>query len=424
MKLYFTSLLLLFFYAYSAAQKKIITKEPLIPCNGNADALPGKYTDHTNPKYPSSLKGSTSDKAAMNKQLIAIEKIEEASRTNFQLTGCVARVSFNGGVKNAFGDYGFHTYGYQLGIYQNVCHVTEKVVKTVGEYRTVLRVDVNTGFGSGNFYGYEGDFYVTDKKVRYNIAIEAKEGANYNKDRFNNRTKITRYLDEDMVLAGRSGNSKDKHSDFQQLINGEGYVENWMQGRPEDAARPDGYQWIDRHYIITRPGIPLLIPVTRKAYLEALLEFYEIEKANFRVAMGYITQNEPAKASTCEADKAAFAKIYEYKKAKVRQLLTSSPPEWLQKSAVVLKGLRPDDNSKASNGLLDFENFYDGDPKAYTLYEYNPAYFKTSASQPLKPAFMEVQIRYELNKDKGFSKRYFDNFLQQFNLQGLRNMLN
>lgn len=405
------------------AQVKKVIDSPT-PCNGSADALPGKYTDHTNPKYAHSLKGTAPDKAAITKQLIAIEKVEEASRANVQLTGCVARVSFSGGNKNTFGSYSYNGYGYALGIYQNVCHVTEKVVKTVGEYRSVLRVDVNPNLSGGNFYGEFGDFYVTDKKVRYEIPIDAKRGVNYEKDRFNNRSRITRYLSEEMVLAGRSDNYKDKHGDFLKLINGDGYVENWMQGSSEDKVTAKSYQWIDRHYILTKPGAPLLVPVSRKEYLEALLEYYEIEKANFQWAVADQIKNNNSNTSICEADKVAYAKVYENKKAKVQQLLTSSSADWLQQPAVVLKDLRPNDYSKASNGLLDFEKFYDGDPKGMTLYNYNPEYFKTNSGQPLRPMFMEVQIRYELSEDKGFSKRYFDNFINNYDLQKLRTMLN
>jgi len=406
------------------AQVKSAPKDPPVPCSGSVDALPGKYTDHTNPKYPSSLKGTAQDKAAMTKQLIAIEKMEEASRTNFQLTGCVARVSFSGGNKNIVGGYAY-TYGYQLGLYQNVCHVTEKVVKTVGEYRSVLRVDVNPGFGTGNYYGEYGDFYVTDKKVRYDIPIDARLGVNYDKDRFNNnRSQITRYISEEMVLIGRSDNYKDKHGDFLKLINGDGYVENWMHGSREDKITAKSYQWIDRHYIITKPGVPLLVPVTRKAYLEALLEYYEIEKVNFQQAVTDMIANDSRTKSICEADKAAYQKIYETKKVKVQQVIASSTFDWLKQPAVVIKYLKPDDYSKASNGLLDFERFYDGDPKGETLYQYNPEYFKTTINQPLKPMLMEVQIRYELGEDSGFSKRYFGNFLNHYDLQKLREMLN
>lgn len=416
--------LILFCSLTGWAQKPGSANEPPVPCSGNADGLPGKYTDHTHPKYPHSLKGSAQEKAVMTKQLIAIEKVEENSRKDFPLTGCVARVSFNGGNKTAFGEYSCSAYGYLLSIYQNVCHVTEHVVKTVGEYRTMLRVDINQGFGSGNFYGESGDFYVTSKNVRYQIPVDARSGPNYENERIRNRSRITRFVTEDMVLAGRSDNYNDKHGDFLKLINGQGYVENWLQGARGDKTTARSYQWIDRHYLLTKPGIALLVPVTRKEYLESLLEYYEIEKANFEWAAAYTIKNQPGNAGICESDKLAYVASYESKKSTVQQLLTSSPASWLQQPAVVLKDLRPNDFAKASNGLLCFESFYDGDPKGNTLFQYNPAYFTTDSAQPLRPMFIEVQLRYELSEEKAFSGRYLNNFLDHFDMDQLRQMLN
>src|SRR6218665_2409000 len=123
-------LILLLFAHLLYAQKATAPKIQPVPCNGNADDLPGRYTDHTNPKYPPSLTSPTPERAAMVKTLIAIEKAEEASRKNFTLTGCEARVSFSTTTK-AMGSYPEKSYEYQLGIYQNVCHVTEHIVKTV-----------------------------------------------------------------------------------------------------------------------------------------------------------------------------------------------------------------------------------------------------------------------------------------------------
>lgn len=416
-------------------QNKPVAKEPSVPCTdqANADGLPGKYTDHTNPKYPFGLRGTTQDKALMIKQLVALEKLEETSRSNFQLTGCVARVSFSGGDKNNFGVYPYTVYGYQLGVYQNVCHVTQHVIKTVDEYRTVLRVNVNPSFNAAGFYGENGDFYITDKNVRYDIAVDAKRGSGYDKERINNPSRITRFISEEMVLTGRSDDYKNKHADFLKIINGEGYVENGWRNASRDARKvgTKGYEFIDRHYLITRPGISLLVPVTRKEYLESLLEYYEIEKANFLWAVAYKINEDSRSNSTeakkrmtiYEADKAAYEKVYENKKTKIQQLLTTQKPEWLQKQAVVKKQLRENDYSKASNGLLDFNSFSDIDAQGDMLYQYNPEYFKGSAGQPVKPMLMEVQFRYELGDERGFSERLFNNFLKNYDMSALRKML-
>ncbi|MBO9674275.1 MAG: hypothetical protein J7577_12575 [Sphingobacteriaceae bacterium] len=414
-----------------ALAQKAPVKDPVVPCNGDADHLPGKYTDHTNPKYPSSLKGTAPDKAVMTRQLIALEKLEEASRNNFQLNGCVARVSFSGGDKTMFGNIGLTRYGYQLAAYQNVCHVTEHIVKTVGEYRTVLRVDVNPSFVQGYLLpGGTGEFYLDKSRaVRYDIPIDAKQGPNYSNERTSRPSRISQYISEAMILANRSNDYKNKHADFLKFINGEDYVENWISGSKYDKIGPKSYQWIDRRYLIAKPGIPVLIPVSRKQYLEDLLEYFEIEKANFYFDLenkiknnaGNTSESGKKRATALEADKNAYPQLYETKKAKVKELLATQKAEWLQKQAVIdINSVTYDANER----LAAIGKFYDAEnEKTSALYIYNPAYFKPTANQPTKPALMEVQFRYEISADRGFSERLLSNFLKNYDLNALRKML-
>ncbi|MFT3827423.1 MAG: hypothetical protein QM731_26105 [Chitinophagaceae bacterium] len=415
------------------AQQKTPAKTPPVPCNGSADGLPGQYYDHTQPKYPTNLSGyATQDKAAMTKQMIVLEKTEEASRNNFQLSGCVARVSFSTLAKNSFGGYFHAGYQYQLALYQNVCHVTEHIVKTVDEYRSVLRISVNPDVAMPSVLpGAAGEFYLTDKNksVRYEIPINAKLGPNYEKDRATNPSRISQYISESTVLANRSSDYKNKHRDFLKIINGEGYVENWMTGSEYDKPRPGGYKWIDRRYLITKPGVPLLIPVTRKQYLEDLLEYFEIEKVNFYISLeaqlksvsGNTSDNAKKRMVVLEADKAAYPQFYEERKAKVTQLLATQKADWLQKNAVV------DYNSysyDAYQRLADIGKFYDAEgERTAALYIYNPEYFKINDKQPIKPILFEIQLRYESGEDRGFSERYLANFVKNYDFDALRKML-
>ncbi|MEI2823732.1 MAG: hypothetical protein V9F02_09940 [Chitinophagaceae bacterium] len=86
-------------------------------------------------------------------------------------------------------------------------------------------------------------------------------------------SKVSKYISESNLLAGRSNAYKSYHQDFLKLNNGTGFVENYMAGSPYDKVTENSYRWIDRHYLITKPGIPLLIPVTRKQYLQDMLEY-------------------------------------------------------------------------------------------------------------------------------------------------------
>ena len=415
--------------AYSFAQKAPTRKEAVVPCSGTADNLPGKYTDHTDTKYPLNMKGTVQEKTAMLNQLIAIEKLEEASRKNFNLMGCVARVSFSGGDKNTFGNYTLTRSDYQLGVYQNVCNVKEHIVKTVGEYNTVLRVKINAPIVNvGVLAGGTGEFSIS-KMIRYTIPVDAIEGPDYNKNAKNNPSRVSKYVSERFLLTGRSDNFKDYHTDFLKLNNGTGFTENWLHGDRYGKNGPDSYVFIDRRYFFTKPGVPLLVPVSRKQFLEDMLEYFEIEKASFNYESDKMIKDNAQNNSdygkqrmaALQADRAAYPQIYEAKKAKVKQLLQSQKADWLQQQAVVANNNNTYD---ANERLRELGKFYNmEDEKTSALYVINPEYFKLNANQPTKPKLIEVQFRYEIGKEKGYSERLFTNFSKNFNLDALKKML-
>lgn len=84
--------------------------------------------------------------------------------------------------------------------------------------------------------------------------------ARHSNDKVNHPTRISQHVSKAMVLTGRSDNSRNKHADFLMLTNGNGHVENWMIGSRVDRPDPKAYEWVDRHYLVTRPGMPLLVP--------------------------------------------------------------------------------------------------------------------------------------------------------------------
>ncbi|MBS1975552.1 MAG: hypothetical protein JST13_14470, partial [Bacteroidetes bacterium] len=235
-KLLFFSFMLLESIAIFPQGIKKITA-PQVSCNGTADDVPGIYTDHTQPKYGFSLKGTPAEKAVMMKNLIAIEKLEEASRKDFKLTGCVARVSFARTDNRTYGKNIYAGYGYELGVYQYVCHVTEHVPKIVDEYRTVFRVGTNPYLspGGANVVG-TGEFYTKYGNPVYDISDEVKS-------KYPNR--VSQYFSEQYLLTGRSDDYKNKHTDFLKLNNGNGFVENgWGDSRYKGISA-NSYYLID-----------------------------------------------------------------------------------------------------------------------------------------------------------------------------------
>ncbi|MBN8878182.1 MAG: hypothetical protein J0I32_11590 [Sphingobacteriales bacterium] len=419
------------------AQYKKIT-DPLTPCNGTADAVAGIYTDHTNPKYgPISLKGTAAEKAAMMKNLVAIEKFEEASRRDFKLTGCAARVSFQRWGNSDYGKNVYARYGYQLGVYQYACHVTEHVTKIIGEYRTVFRVDINPILinagsqlrpGTGNIFFKKT---ATSLMWTYDFPADAMLGPGYEKNRISNPSKVSKYISESGLLAGRSTAYKSYHEDFIKLNNGSGYTENYMHGSQYDKFTEESYRWIDRHYLITKPGIPLLIPVSRKQYLQDMLEYFEIEKANFYSTVEDLLKKSATdnsdfgiqKKQTWQAHKAAYSQLYEAKKAKVKELLGNKNEEWLKLPAVVAGNTATDDATERLSQTGVFYEMENWDKNIFALYVLNPAYFNNAPGSSVKPSLMEVQFRYELSKESGFSERLFSNFLKNFDMNALRKML-
>ena len=160
-----------------------------------------------------------------------------------------------------------------------------------------------------------------------------------------------------------------------------------------------------------------------------MLVYLEIEKPNFyfdhaaRVKNIGNSMSDGAKRDRAilEKDKKDYPGIYEARKTKIKELLAGQKQACLQKPATV------DNNTKtydANKGLENLAKFYDAEDE-YTsaLYILNPAYFTAPDGQPAKPMFMEVQMRYELAEDKGFSERYFNNFLKSFDMTALRKML-
>ncbi|MCE7862728.1 MAG: hypothetical protein DYG99_04210 [Bacteroidetes bacterium CHB5] len=434
------NILLLFFmlsHAISFSQIKKIT-DPLTPCKGTADDVAGIYTDHTNPKYGShSIKGTAAIKAAMTKNLIAIEKLEEASRKDFKLTGCAARVSFSGGDNMNYGKNTYTNYGYTLGVYAYVCHVKELTTKIVGEYQTVLRININPDvvFAGNALRPGTGDMSfnktATTLMWSYDFPADALLGPNYETDRVKKPSNVSKYISESNLLAGRSSAYKNYHPEFLKLNTGNGYTENYMRGSLYDKVTENSYRLIDRRYLITKPGIPLLIPVSRKQYLQDMLEYFEIEKANFNYTVNDLLKKSENNNSdfatqqkkTWQAHKAIYGQHYEAKKMKINELLATKNEEWLQLPAVVAGYNATKDVAERLAQTGVFYDTEDSDKNIFALYILNPAYFTTGIGPSTTPKLIEVSFRYELNKDKGFSERLINNFEKNFDFEALRNML-
>lgn len=431
-----TGALLLFSFQLIYAQQVVSNQTPCT--DKDVQSMPALYYNHTKPKYGNVLSGTrdgftTADISKITNTLNSIEKLEESSRKNLQATGCVMRVSYSTNGKNNYIGYTHKQYGYQLGLYQMVCNVQQHVVKEVGEYRTVLRVTANPSFMQSPLNAGTGGlvFNKTPNSIfwTYNFPADARLGVNYEKDRTNKPTAVSTYFSEASLLQGRSDNYKDYHTDFLKINNGNGYVENWQGGNRYANHGSNSYQFIDRHYLITQPGIPLMIPVSRKQYIKDMLEYIEVEKANFNYTVDDMIQKSvndnsdfgKQKKQTWQANKAAYAEIYEARKAKLNELLITQKEDWLQQQAIVAAGNKTKD---ANDRLKETGKFYDKEAEnVFALYVLNPAYWSRNVSDPVKPVLFEIQFRYEIADGRNWSENLLKNFEKNFDVDALRKMI-
>lgn len=398
--------LLLHVICFSQSGKVILGKTA---CNErNVQWLPALYYDHTFDNYSKS-------KSPRMAYLFNIEKIEQNSRKNFQVTGCALHVYTRPGHGAFDMDGVLREYsGFSLLANGYYCHSPQN---TVSEGSTVAEISVLLNSTIPPHYAGKGDFYITNNSVRYEVAtqmIRSTGGPKYPGAKY---SKISTYMSEYSALTGIVDRRDINHTNFLKIINGEGYLDK-HGGYNEKYS--DGYKTIERYYSITKPGVPVLVPVSRREFLEALLEYYEIEKTNFINEAAAMVRNENYKnrISILEADKVAYNKMYEAKKERITNLLKTKSADWLNKQVATQEKVRENDKSKASNGLFDFYDFENGT----LLYKYNPGFTKNK--DRFKPVIISVRCIYRYgNELYQWSENLVKNFEKNFDFEALRKML-
>jgi hypothetical protein len=179
--------------------------------------------------------------------------------------------------------------------------------------------------------------------------------------------------------------------------------------------------YITRYWFIKKKDIPVLLPVSRKEYLQSLLEYYDREKIYF-----------PKLIAKLKADKDNSIKYYANwekdvadKIAIVQKTLNEQDEEWLSKQAII----NPlSDNGRRYNAKLAeqtnynrFWQFDDNETKSLPLYKYNPEYFKPNPKGPAAPQIITVAFRYVTMPS---SLRLLNNFIAHFDFDSLRKVVN
>ncbi|WP_199141536.1 hypothetical protein [Pedobacter sp. ASV12] len=401
-------------------------------CKSSKDleALPGKHIDAAHCESPQQKAhwfdalGTAANKMVANATLTQIETLEKQSRANYKLEGCVLKTTFSGNTPTALaGNYPLASYDLNMGCYEYICVKNKMLVN--GEYENVFRAYVNRYTGIENAFSFGDEAYYYETPQKYNGKF------------------IALYDFIKMDASKNINNSKGFYQDV-----------------PESTVKQGNRSvYMTRHWYYTKPGALLFIPVTRKAYLEALLVYYQREglliadKIKAIEAESAGMMKNPQKYPRLYEDgkrnllikKAKYPdwqQKIEAKKALVQKTLKENTATWLAQPAVVKPkaetftwknsyGPGPNDNVSVDTynadtkedaqktGSFTFSGFWDN-KNGITLYRYNPDYFKGSEKNPAKPYLIELTYRYVKTP---LGQSLVENFTKNFDFDAVRNLL-
>lgn len=370
------------------------------PCSKNEDLLtiPGSLKDHT--KFP--VGGGTftaTEKPVAMKTLIAAENL---CKKIFTLNGGEASSWFHREDGGYFDIFPITSYRMKMGFYQHVCVNGKKT--NSDEYGVDFNIIVNPGLD--DHYPLASPPSATEFYQNY-----PKQGYL--------PVSIFRYICMPAAMA-------------ESINSGKGFTDNTLGNNYK--AHTDVY----RNWYITKAGTTVLLPVSRKEYLESLLECYDREKlfASKRMkikldeSIRYMAQYQKSgnqamyqshleNKQQAEKSLAGLETIISSKKQPI-ELLLKKDTAWLQQPATVDPDNRQRFDDRNTRVSMAFSSFFSG-PTAQTIYRYNPAFAAPLKTQPAKPLFFQVQYRYK--SQEKFSQQITDTFVKGFDFEALRKLL-
>lgn len=372
--------------------------------DADVDAAPGKYLTAAQYPWPAARAeyfnnlSTPADKAMAKQTLAQIEKIEAQSHTGFNLTGGNWENVYSSAGYGYFGNTRLAIYSFRAALYEYFCFKGK--LERNSEYSTILNVYVNAvplntlgrflehPYGSsmsGNAFGFQFQDWKNHKPADVNAQL----------------ISLFTYIScnsQSLLDAINSGN-------------------NYFQDVPEKEIKANNRSnYIYRYWFVKKNDKPVLLPVSRKEYLQSLLEYYEREKLQYPMQI---------KESSSDAKQYAnWQADVEDKIAIVKKALSENKEEWLSAQAVIN---RMEDASQTYKAKLKeatnynrFWKFYDNENKSEPLYKYNPDYFKASSQSPAKPQIITVAFRYVAVPS---SLRMLNNFTKNFDFDAVRKMM-
>lgn len=377
--------------------------------NAELDATPGKYLTAAQYPWPAvraeyfNKLATAADKAMAKQTLGQIEKIEQQSHNGFTLTG--------GNWENIYATIGYEYAGniklgqyiFQAALYELFC-ANGKPVRN-SEYSSVLRIYVNaipvntlSRFINNPFGSSMGD---------YDFGLQYMDWKNHKP------ADVNAQLISLFTYFSCNSNS---------LIDAINSGENYFQDVPEKDIKPNNRNnYIYRYWFIKKKDIPVVVPVSRKEYLQSLLEYYDREKLYFPKLIAELTSNHD---KSIERNYGNWEADVADKIAVVKKVLGERNEEWLAAPALINRMEDASQNYKAKlkerTNYNRFWKFYDGENKSQPLFKINSEYFITNKAGTAVPQLMTVAFRYV---SMPLSLKLMNNFSDKFDFDALKNLV-
>ena len=380
-------------------------------CKANSDLLndAGNYRDASQTPYGGFVDAFS---PAEKKQAVkTLKNLELDIKKVFRINGGNAHAWYHFNEKDLFETYPHSSYTYKIGFYQHVCVNGKKI--TTDEFTSDFSITANPSIVPyfdipAEYASYGSGFDGTTQKTG------------------TARIALLRYL------------AFDKNNQVEYVNSGEGYYDD------DHYDSENQFRDIYRCWYIIPKNKKILLEVSRKEYLESMLEFYEcdfnivskkyniqIREANEYMPKYKINGNKAMYQSHLENKQNAEREISnsamkkEIKKTRIKELLRTQSDEWLKQPAVINPKIRDnrycDNNSDfEKTGYFTFTEFYIG-ADGKKVFKWNPEYFKEQTASSAKPLFFKVLFRYKANTP--FTLNIKDGFIKNIDFEAIKKIL-
>ncbi len=376
--------------------------------------LPGKFTDH---KW-TPAGGHTSSYSAVEQTLAlkTLSSIETNFVKYFWGDGTNGKASFGFSEGNYFNNLFLGQYSFTTGFYELICK--DGNIKTAHEFGTDFKITINPFIEPG--------LNINGRGRQYDFSVPG------NRKNFSNTINLFRY----MIFSNKEEPEK--------INSGNSYIES----KPIYHDAYDKHPDVVRNWYFAPAGKMILIEVTRKEYLESLLEFYEREKPGLLKEMDRLIAIDKStlklyekekdgkskkdydyflnRIKEYETDRQRYENAYKTKKDKVTSLLKSNAESWLNEPAVLSKEVIMGSYCRSGSlkeyeetGCFSFNDFASIE-NGYTVYKWNPDLFKQQPAT--SPVFIKVSLRYKSGIE--LSEKIRDYYTKNLDFTFIKSILN